>query len=636
MCGIAGFATPTPRLREARLAVAKAMGKRMHSRGPDNSGEWLSPDGEIAFAHRRLSILDLSETGRQPMHSRCGRFSLVYNGEIYNHQDIRCILEKAGHTFLGTSDTETLLAALCEWGIRDTLPRLRGMFAIAIWDRDARTITLVRDRLGIKPLYYSAGEKGLLFASVPSALTEHPNFRPDISTEALGQYLRYGSIPAPLSIYEDIRKLPPASILTYERDTSRTTIDTYWDIHKIWQRGAEAPFSGSAKDATDTLESLIADAIRCRLISDVPLGAFLSGGIDSSTVAALMTRLTSDAVRTFSIGFSETDFDESPYAKQVADILGTRHTAFTVTPRDLLSTIPDLPQHFDEPFGDASQMPTLLLSRLARQHVTVCLSGDGGDELFSGYARYALSLKAWNMIRYVPPFLRHTIRRGAGLLPRSLARRMNKKVQGILWRMDALTARDLAALYDRFMAHHPAPSRLVHEYVPQDSPRFVDRDPWRAMSLHDLTTYLPDDILTKVDRASMAASLEARLPLLDHRIVEFAATLPPHLLREHGGKGILKNVLYRHLPPEIFSRPKAGFTVPIERWMRLELREWCEDMLSPATLNTYGLLDADEVQRMWRDYLAGFTPWHSSLWDILMLSAWLTSSKTPVMPVSYD
>lgn len=622
MCGIAGFSPASPTAPERGAARAQRMADTMRHRGPDDSGTWASPEGEAVLAHRRLAILDLSPAGHQPMLSADERYAVVYNGEIYNHLTLRVDLARRGHTFTGTSDTETLLAALREYGITATIPRLRGMFAMALWDRKTRCIHLVRDRLGIKPLYYGTCGGTFLFGSELKALRAHPDWNAGIDPAALTAYLRRGYIPAPLSIHKDVHKLPPGTILTFDTAARTTTQERYWDVHDIWRRGAQEPFAGTAGEAADELERLLTEAVACRLLSDVPLGAFLSGGVDSSLVTALMCAASPGQVRTFSIGFTDPAYDEAPHAAAVARHLGTRHTAFTLTPQDLLDVVPDIPRHFDEPFGDASQIPMLILSRLAREHVTVALSGDGGDELFSGYTRYALTQGAWQRLRRIPAPVRHLAARMGPRLPAALYRRSTRRVRAILWRLDALAAPSFAALYDRLSAHHPEPENLIPGASPPSPPLLNGDDTWRSMSLTDLSCYLPGDILTKVDRATMAASLEARVPLLDHHVVEFASRLPSRIQRKDGPKTLLRWILGRHIPPVLVERPKAGFTVPVEHWLHSDLREWCGDMLSAETTRACGLLDPRGVAAVRDAYFAGVSPWHSCVWDILMLHAW--------------
>ncbi|NJB68942.1 asparagine synthase (glutamine-hydrolysing) [Desulfobaculum xiamenense] len=630
MCGIAGFLAFHPVDAASAEAVAGAMADSLAHRGPDDRGVWVDAASGVGLGHRRLSILDLSPAGHQPMRSRCGRYVVVYNGEIYNHLALRRELAPLGHSFSGGSDTQTMLAAFTQWGIRDTLPRLRGMFAMAVWDTHERTLTLVRDRLGIKPLYHGQCGGTFIFGSELKALRAHPDFAAGVDRDALVRYLRLGYIPAPLSIHEGVRKLAPGTMLTVNAATGRSETHAYWSVDEVWERGAHTPFAGSAEDAARMLEDLATDAVRCRLISDVPLGAFLSGGIDSSTVVALMCRAAPDRVRTFSIGFPESGFDESDHAARVAAHLGTRHTSFRLGPADLLAAVPDIPRHFDEPFGDASQIPTLLLCRLAREHVTVCLSGDGGDELFSGYTRYGETARAWAALSRIPRSLRSACAHALAALPGAIHAHLGRRGKAIAWRADAIAAPDMASVYDRFLAHHPRPHELVPGASPPLVPPLAPGDPWHAMSRRDLGDYLPDDILTKVDRASMAVGLEARVPLLDHHLVEFAATLPTHLKRDgQCTKRPLRDVLGRHVPPELTERPKMGFTVPVEHWLSAELRDWCADMLAQDAVRAAGLLDPPAVTRIRDAYLAGQTSWHSCIWDMLMLQAWHDAARAP-------
>lgn len=598
-------------------------------RGPNSSGVWVDENAGIALGHRRLAILELSPSGHQPMHSACGRYVISFNGEIFNHLELRRELAPAGHNFRGGSDTETILAAVCQWGLIPAVSRFVGMFAFALWDRQEQTLSLVRDRLGIKPLYLGRASGGIVFGSELKALREHPGFIPDIDRDALALYFRHNYIPAPHTIYTRTEKILPGQVFSIgPQGESRTR---YWNVAEVWRNGAANPFTGSEREATDELERLLSDAVRLRMLSDVPLGAFLSGGIDSSTVVALMQKHSSRPVKTFSIGFAEAAFNESHHARAVAKHLGCEHTELTVTSSDLLAVVPDIPRYWDEPFADSSQIPTYILSHLTRQHVTVSLSGDGGDELFSGYERYPWTMRVHQAMAGIPAPLRRAFVQLARRVPQAAYGLLGPRGHKLRWRVDALGLESFEALYRNFTSHFKDPTGFVRGsrepgYEAASLPPIGDHRAW--MSLVDILAYLPDDILTKVDRASMAVGLEARVPLLDHRVVEFAGRVPTAMKVQGGqGKWLLRQVLYRHVPRELVERPKMGFGVPIANWLRKELKEWAGDLLSPATIRRQGFLDADMVERMWGDYLAGEDNWNYYLWDVLMFQAWLGQWK---------
>lgn len=623
MCGICGYM----RLGEGPLQfddeVVESMTDAIMHRGPDDSGKWLDREAGVALGHRRLSILDLSPLGHQPMHSANGRFIIAYNGEVYNHLDLREELE--GYTFKSTSDTETILAAVSHWGLEEALSRFIGMFAIALWDREKKELSLVRDRLGIKPLYVAQAGNAFLFGSELKSLKAVPGFTPPIDRRALTLYFRHNFIPAPFSIYEGVHKVLPGEIVIV--NGTGITKKRYWDVSREWRKGSENLFPGSAREATDSLETLLLDSVRRRMLSDVPLGAFLSGGIDSSVVAALMQSVASGPVKTFSIGFSEASYNEAEHAKAVAAHLGTDHTELYVTPQDLLNVVPDMPRFWDEPFADSSQIPTYILSRLTRAHVTVSLSGDGGDELFSGYERYFWTQRVQSALSRIPMPVRSAAVGAGKILPKWCYSLLGSKGQKIRWRLDALRSENYESLYHYFVSHFKKPVEFVlggHEPATPSNTASPMDDQWAWMSLYDLLGYLPDDILTKIDRASMAVSLEARVPLLDHRVVEFAATIPTSM-KVHGGQGkwLLRQVLDRYVPRDLIDRPKMGFGVPIEKWMREDLREWCGDMLNADSIRQQGYIDADAVSRMWKEYLNGESSWNYYLWDVLMFQAWL-------------
>jgi asparagine synthase (glutamine-hydrolysing) len=616
--------TPAAPERQRFEAVLRGMTDSIAHRGPDDHDCWLDPAADVGLGHRRLSILDLSPLGRQPMRSASGRYVICFNGEVYNFARLRAELEPLGHAFRGGSDTEVMLAAIEQWGLAAAVSRFIGMFAFALWDAKERTLHLVRDRLGIKPLYYGAAGRDFVFGSELKALRAHPGFDATIDREALALYFRHNYIPAPRSICRDARKLPAGCILSI-RPGGEPAITSYWSAEAAYRAGGQNPWTGSEDEALDRLEALLGDAVDLRMIADVPLGAFLSGGIDSSLVVALMQARSPRPVQTFSIGFAERRFNEAPHAAAVARHLGTEHTELMVSERELLDIVPLVPRFWDEPFADSSQIPTYAVNHLARNHVTVALSGDGGDELFYGYDRYFFTQRVWAALSRLPFPLRKAMAMCGKALPQGLVDRLGGSAHRLRWRLDALGLRSFDELYGYFLSHFKDPAAIVLGTAnpPDNTPApLADRFAW--MSLCDVMGYLPDDILVKVDRASMAVALEARVPLLDHRVVEFAATLPTAMKVQSGqGKHLLRRLLYRHVPRELVDRPKMGFGVPIDEWMRGKLRPWCEDLLDTGAIRRQGLLDARLVERIWREYLAGRGNWSYHLWDVLMFQAWL-------------
>jgi asparagine synthase (glutamine-hydrolysing) len=652
MCGIAGIWTAASHA-DTTLQTLRAMSAAIVPRGPDDDGCWFDTGAGLALAHRRLSIVDLSPLGHQPMASASGRYVIVFNGEVYNHGDLRQELVRSGRCvapFRGTSDTEVMLAAIETYGLRAAVQRFVGMFAFALWDSHERQLHLVRDRLGIKPLYYGWAGRNLVFSSELKALIRHPDCPRDIDRDALALFMRYNCIPAPHSIYRGIFKLKPATILTFRSPLHREPQGVeFWSATAVAAAGVEHPFTGSEEEAAARLESLLREAVGLRMIADVPLGAFLSGGIDSSTVVALMQAQSVRPVRTFSIGSPDAEYDEAGHARAVAQHLGTAHTELYVTAREALDVIPHLPTIYDEPFSDSSQIPTLLVSKLARQHVTVALSGDGGDELFGGYNRHVWGRKIWNVMRRVPAHAREAPARAltavpplrwnrlfetaAPFLPRALRHQAVgdklHKLAGIL------SAPDADALYVNLASHWSAAEPVV---LGTDAARLNAVRPPRQLHGDDLTsrmlfadlvTYLPDDILTKVDRASMAVSLEARVPLLDHRVVEFAWQLPVSMkVRGSQGKWLLRQVLHRYVPPALIDRPKAGFGIPIGEWLRGPLRPWAEAHLDRRRLEDEGFFDATLIRDKWVEHLSGRRNWPYHLWDVLMFQAWHASQRS--------
>jgi asparagine synthase (glutamine-hydrolysing) len=630
--------------------TALAMAERLRHRGPDDFGVWTDASAGAALGHRRLAIIDLSAAGAQPMLSECGRFVIAYNGEVYNFRELRRELEGAGHKFRGGSDTEVVLAAIREWGVEDALQRMNGMFAFGLWDTVSRCLTLARDRAGKKPLYYGWCGDVFLFGSELKALRAHPEFDSEIDRDALGLFLQYSRIPSPYSIFECVRKLPAGTFLevTARGSPEDASPRSYWSAREVAERGEREPFPGSYEEATDELEALLGDAVAHRMISDVPLGALLSGGIDSTAIVALMQARSPRPVRTFSIGFREPKYNEAEFALAIARHLRTEHTELYVTAEDGMAVIPQLPALYDEPFADSSQIPTFLVSELARRDVTVALSGDGGDELFAGYERYFRCLQHWNDWRRFP----HVLRRGASgallalareswrwLGPRDVTgeeevaewRRFAAKLEKRAGRLPAASIGELAARLharcerggDFVIGARPASCAL------DDPHGWADvAQPLQLMMYIDFTGFLNDDILVKVDRASMGVSLEVRCPLLDHRVVEFAWSLPiPMRVANDGGKRILRQVLERYVPRELTERPKRGFRVPIASWLRGPLRDWAEALLDENRLREQGLLRPEAVGTLWRQHLVGWRNHEVQIWSILMLQGWL--DETP-------
>ena len=637
MCGIVGFWSPGE--LAGRADILRAMTDSLVHRGPDASGQWQDDRVGLALGHRRLSIVDLSSAGAQPMGSRNGRYQVVYNGELYNHMVLRAELERAAGPlqWRGHSDTETLLAVFEQWGFEAGLERLNGMFAIALWDRQQECLYLARDRLGEKPLYYAAIGGSLLFGSELRALRAHPQFRGEIDRLAAGRFLRYCAVPAPQTIYENVCKLPAAHYLCIRAPGELESATPYWSSQTAALQRDEPP-AVAGEALIDALETRLAGTVETRMMSDVPFGAFLSGGVDSSLVVALMQRAASRPVRTFSIGFEEASHNEAPYAAAVAQHLGTDHTEHYVSSREALDVVPELPRIWDEPFADSSQIPTYLVSRMAREHVTVCLTGDGGDELFGGYSRYAKALALRTRLARLPVPVRRSVaaatERWAPHLADWLAGRPGVAGRSglALDRAVALAepfgARDDDALYETLLAQRAGQQSLVQGIAAQAVPLEVQLDPGlpfeERMLQRDILNYLPDVILAKVDRASMAVSLETRAPLLDHELAEFAARLPWDVKRHQGvGKWPLVSVLRRHLPATMIDRPKQGFGVPINEWLRGPLRDWAGDLLSPQALQRHDLLEESAVTRLWEQHQSRRFDWPHTLWNVLMLQAWL-------------
>ena len=624
MCGIAGFCNfhGTVKMQEENLEKMK---QRMLHRGPDAGGSYVSEDGKVALGHRRLSIVDLSEAGLQPMKSHSGRYVMVYNGEIYNYKKLsqKLLEEKKVDRFRGTSDSEVILEAFEAYGVEETIAQCKGMFAIALYDTKEQKLYLLRDRIGEKPLYYGFMGDTFVFASDVACIASLDGFRNPINKDVLGIYFIHGYIPAPYSVYEDIYKLEPGCILEIKSPFKKYDISTYWSIKEVAQHGQEHLFNGAYEEAVDELERLLKASIQDQMMADVPVGAFLSAGIDSSTVVALMQSLYPDKVKTFTIGMEDEKYNEAVYAKEIAEHLGTEHTELYITEEDAKGVIPKLPFIFGEPFADSSQIPTYLVSKMTREHVTVSLSGDGGDELFCGYNSYASVDRIWGKMKSVP----YGIRKLASqlVLHSPLSNKEIYRVKGTL-----LGAKGPSDLYRLSMEREPliknitlSKKEIPYKYTEYE-PGFLKETNHNIM-LMDMLMYHPDDILVKVDRTAMAVSLETRVPMLDKDVVEFAWTLPVEFERQNGvGKRILRDVLYRYVPKEMMERPKKGFSIPIQKWLKeKELREWAENLIDRKTLIKQGILDPDVVWKMWTDFIEK-DAWRIQIWYVLMFQEWMS------------
>lgn len=672
MCGFAGFLSP--QAAQWGQPVLQRMTSAIARRGPDDSGHWLDANNGVALGHRRLAIVDLSPAGHQPMQSGSERYVIAFNGEVYNHSDLRAELDSMSsraslampgtdgeyglprvaqnEVWRGHSDTETLLAGFDAWGIEDTVKKCIGMFAFAVWDKHTQVLTLGRDRLGEKPLYYGWQGQGndatFLFGSELKALKTHPAFAAEVDRGALSLLMRHGYIPAPHSIYQGISKLPPGCLLTLSLDKRTPKLTTYWSGKSVVEQGLAQPFSGTALQAVDALESLLKDAVQKQMMADVPLGAFLSGGVDSSTIVALMQSVAKEQggspVKTFTIGFNEAGYNEAEHAKAVARHLGTDHTELYVSPQQALDVIPKLAGLYCEPFADSSQIPTFLVSQMARQHVTVSLSGDAGDELFGGYNRYVLGQQLWNKLQRLPVGARRAMAGALTSLSPTTWNRLLSPVQRFMPKSLAqanigdklhkgagvMSAGSSADLYRQLVSQWQDPAMVVIGgaeplTVLTDTSQQPSTDQFvHQMMALDMLSYLPGDILCKVDRAAMGVSLETRVPMLDHRVVEFAWSLPlDYKVRGGVGKWPLREVLYRHVPRELIERPKMGFGIPLHDWLRGPLRPWAEALLDEARLQKEGYFHPEPIRQKWAEHLSGQRNWAPHLWSVLMFQAWL-------------
>lgn len=642
MCGITGiYKFKNSQNREHFHSTINRMTDTLRHRGPDSGGTWIDNQSQIALGHRRLAIRDLSPTGHQPMVSSCGRYVIVYNGEVYSHQEIARDLKKSGRHFRGTSDTEVILEACAEWGIENTVKRLIGMFAFAIFDRETRNLFLARDRLGIKPLYWGKFNDLFIFGSELKALRKAEGWNPELDRNAMSAFMRHNYIPAPNSIYKNVQKLEPGNILCINQQ-GYIHHTKYWDLVDIAQNGLCNPLHQPDNILIDQLDNLLGDAVSRRMVSDVPIGALLSGGIDSSLVTALMVERSNQPVNTFSIGFQEQEFNEAPYAREIAKHLGTQHTELYVESEHALDIVDKLPTWYDEPFADSSQLPTALVCELTKKHVTVVLTGDGGDELFTGYNRYTLGLDMWNKANIAPYPIRKII--AQTLLKQSTTRldmvgkfiphrRRPSQLGHKLHKFaNAILQNDPDMMYRRMISHWHDPDDIViganeHKGVLWDTsisqvvPGFLER-----MQFLDTVTYLPDDILTKVDRASMSVSLETRVPLLDHRIVELAWQLPQKMkLRNKQSKWALRECLFKRVPRHLIERPKMGFGVPFDQWLRGPLRDWAEALLNENRLNAQGLFYPQPIRERWKAHIDGAN-WGYPLWNVLMAQSWIEAN----------
>ena len=639
MCGIAGYLGEVKHPIDCLTKMADAISHR----GPDNMGVWSDHNPSIGFAHSRLSILDLSSAGNQPMHSLSGNYVIIFNGEIYNHKSIRSELESINRrNWLGHSDTETLLAAIEEWGLKKTLVKAKGMFAIALWDKSSNKLSLACDRIGEKPLYYGWVNNQFVFSSELKSIKVFPEFNNRIDTNSLALFLRFNSIPAPYSIYKDIFKLEPGQIVEINSQSSKLEKYKFWSLEEVYKNGSENKFRGSSVQAINQLENILSEAVSSQMQSDVPLGAFLSGGIDSSTIVALMQSYSSSQVNTFTIGFNSKEFDESKHAEMVANHLGTNHFNKFVTEKDALDVIPNLPDIYDEPFADSSQIPTYLVSKFAKEKVTVALSGDAGDELFGGYNRYIFSQKMFKNISKTPDSIKKLMSKIMFSLSEEnwnfiLGRLMRNQYSNIGHKIhktaNIVSSKSIRDLHFKLISQIQNPSDWLkdsneYESVFNDNEdRFKELDSVEIMMAYDLISYLPTDILTKVDRAAMSVSLETRVPFLDPDVIQFSASIPMKFKIRNGvTKWLLREVLYKHVPKDLIERPKMGFAVPLAEWLRGPLKDWAESLLDEKRLHQEGFFNVEFVRDKWSEHISGRRNWSHQLWNVLMFQAWLENN----------
>jgi asparagine synthase (glutamine-hydrolysing) len=655
MCGIVGVLGGN---RNSEVDLRKMTDSLIH-RGPNDSGIWCDRANQISLGHRRLSIVDLTSAGHQPMLSQSGRFVLSFNGEIYNHLQLRELLGNnqnnkssnnlsVAKSWNGHSDTETLLAGFEQWGIRATIDKVVGMFAIGLWDRQTKTLTLIRDRVGEKPLYYGWQGDSFLFGSELKSLRLHPSFQNEIDRNALCLYMRHSYVPAPYTIYKGLCKLNPGCMVTISLSQPEPQIATYWSATQVAEAGSANTFKGSPEEAVNQLEVLLKNAVKSQMISDVPIGAFLSGGIDSSTIVALMQAQSSKPVKTFTIGFNEKVYNEAIYAKVIAKHLNTEHTELYVSSEQAMAVIPQLPTLYCEPFSDSSQIPTFLISKLAREHVTVSLSGDAGDELFCGYTRYSAGSRHWKKISKLPMVGRKIVSKMLTGISAKSWNRIISPFQTLMPRSSQfsnigeklhrgagmLSSKSTNELYLRMVSHWNHPNQIVlggsepHTIMNGNDIELKGLTSIQRMMVLDLMTYLPDDILVKVDRAAMGVSLESRVPFLDHRVVEFAWRLPmEYKLRNGETKWALRQVLYKYVPKTLIERPKMGFSIPLDSWLRGPLRDWAEALLSEDRLKREGFFNSTPIREKWLEHLSGKRNWQNHLWDVLMFQSWLEHNK---------
>lgn len=636
MCGIAGYIGKVSNPNECLNSMVHAI----NHRGPDNRGIWLNQSNSVGFAHARLSILDLSSAGHQPMHSSCNNLVMIFNGEIYNHVEIRSELEKIQkRDWQGHSDTETLLAAIEHWGLDTTLKKSKGMFALAIWDKKKKILSLVSDRMGEKPIYYGWINGQFVFASELKALKKFPNFSNQIDQDALTLFLRFNSIPSPYSIYKDIYKLEQGQVIQFHLDSWTINKSNYWSTEEEVIASNLNKLKGSSQRIITKLDEVLTNAVTSQMLSDVPLGAFLSGGIDSSSIVAIMQANSNEKINTFSIGFYDDNYDEAKHAKEIAQYIGTNHHEMYVSEKHALDVIPNLPNIYDEPFADSSQIPTYLLSKFAKEHVTVALSGDAGDELFGGYNRYVFAKNIFSKISKTPVFFKSAL---SGAIRSISEEKWNRYLNGILGKKYAnigvklnkvaniLNANSISDLQFRLASQIQNPSDWlnyssdVKTKLDDDIERFQGLDHIEKMLAYDLITYLPTDILTKVDRAAMSVSLETRLPFLDRDVIRFSSSMPINLKIRNGvTKWALREVLYKYVPKELVNKPKMGFAVPLAAWLRGPLRDWGESMLNEKRLSQEGYFDVEFVRNKWLKHLSCKENHEHQLWNVLMFQAWL-------------